>query len=104
MLLVAAGLLCAVLATGAALLSLEQCVARAGGMIARRIALSLLLASLVVLVLAAALTLNLRGSGTEADADDATPTHLALRRAAGPLAPQARKAASSAATSSGRWS
>ena len=90
MVLVAAGLLLAVLAAGAALLSLEAGVAAdaAAGATGgawrrwRRLALAFLLAALLVLAVAAVVTLNLRGSG--ADEDGATATHLAVHRTARP--------------------
>jgi hypothetical protein len=93
MVLVAVGLLFAVLAAGAALLSLEAGLAAdatassgaaSGGASARwrRLALALLLAALLVLAVAAVVTLNLRGSGADDAGDEqATATKHTLTRA-----------------------
>lgn len=89
MVLVAVGLLFAVLAAGAALLSLEAGLAgdaagaASGGASARwrRLALALLLAALLVLAVAAVVTLNLRGSGADDAGDEqATATRYTLTR------------------------
>jgi hypothetical protein len=82
MVLVAVGLLFAVLAAGAALLALEAGVAGGAPARWRRLALALLLAALVVLAVAAVVTLNLRGSGADDTGDEATATHLAVHSAA----------------------
>jgi K+-transporting ATPase A subunit len=92
MLLVAVGLLFAALAAGAALVSLEAGLAldAAGrGDVAadarwRRLGLAFLVAALLVLVVAAVLTLNLRGGGVDDSDGQATAAHLAVRSAAGP--------------------
>jgi len=88
MVLFAVGLLFTVLAAGAGLLSLESGLAAdAPGAAAshlpglwRRLALAMLLAALLVLAVAAVVTLNLRGTGGDAD-EDATATHFAVRTA-----------------------
>jgi hypothetical protein len=93
MLLVAVGLLCAVLAAAAGLLSLEASlgasVSSTDGLAPqrpaaaarwRRLGLGLLLAGLLVLVVAAVLTLNLRGMGADADDEQATATRYTLTR------------------------
>ena len=79
MLLVAAGELLLVAAASAALLSLEAAVAALPPRVQRwrRLALALLLSGLLLLVVAAVLTLNLRGTGDDAEGEQTATARIA---------------------------
>jgi hypothetical protein len=84
MVLVSAGLLLEVLAAAAALLALEFGVGgSARSALARRAALGLVLAGFLVLMVAAALTLNLRGTADEDAGGEATVARVAAHGTAG---------------------